>query len=374
MRPEILFYSDFPFGYHNPEAEEKMARFSKRGYRVIYVEQLGIKNPGMRRLGGAIRARMLAPSRDDEAAFSVVSPKLLPPRRAPLLRGLNGRWLKRQLTAPLEDPAAAIVWIRYPTPELLPFLREVSPALVVYEAVDDHPGSRGIDERLRKLLVETERRILDRAAVVFAWSEPIFDRLSTLHPNVILASAATDVEALATAGEAEPRERRAVYLGSADFRIDPDLLVAVAAALTDWSVAVAGPVEAPVEAVLRGTTNIELCGRVAAADVPQTLASASVCLMPYRRNEFNENLTPIKLVEYLATGRPVVSTSIRAAREFADVVEIADDPAAFAAAVRAAAATDDPAARAKRRERAKPYSWDALIDQMEAAIEKARSV
>src|SRR4029453_18540489 len=42
---EILFYSDFPFGYHNPEAEEKMARFARRGYDVHYVEQLGIRNP-----------------------------------------------------------------------------------------------------------------------------------------------------------------------------------------------------------------------------------------------------------------------------------------------------------------------------------------
>lgn len=88
MKGEILFYSDFPFGFHNTEAEEKMARFASRGWRVVYVEQLGIRNPRPRHLLRALRARR-SPRVAQAVPFQVVSLKLLPPRRAPLVDGVN---------------------------------------------------------------------------------------------------------------------------------------------------------------------------------------------------------------------------------------------------------------------------------------------
>jgi glycosyltransferase involved in cell wall biosynthesis len=92
--------------------------------------------------------------------------------------------------------------------------------------------------------------------------------------------------------------------------------------------------------------------------------------VPYRQNEFTDTLVPVKLVEYLAAGRPVVSTPMRAAKGFADVVTFAGTPAAFAEAVRFAA-DDSEEARRLRVERVRSYSWEQRIDEMEAAIEAA---
>ena len=371
MKRDILFYSDFPFGFHNAEAEEKMARFAARGHRVVYVEQLGIRNPRPRHLLRALRGRRGAGRPRRAVPFEVVSPKLLPPRRAPVVDGLNRRWLARQLLAHVRDPAATVLWARFPTPELLPLAEREPWAAVVYESVDDHLASPGLPERLRPVLEEAEARLLARADVVFAWSEPIRARLAALHPNVRLATAAADLEALAPAAAAPGEERTAVFAGALGFRFDEELAAAVARLLPDWTLVLAGPVDAGAESALSGLPNVRLTGPFERAELPGLLARGSVALVPYRRNEFTDTLVPVKIVEYLAAGRPVVSTPMLAAEAFADVVSFAEGPESFAATVRAAAAGDTPEARRRRVERAQPYSWERRIDDMEAAIEEA---
>jgi len=101
------------------------------------------------------------------------------------------------------------------------------------------------------------------------------------------------------------------------------------------------------------------------------LARARVCLVPYRVNAFTDTLVPVKLLEYLAAGRPVVSTPMRAAEGLADIVSFADGAEAFAHAVREADRGDSPEERRRRVERARPYSWERRIDELEAAIEEA---
>lgn len=372
MAREILFYSDFPFGYHNTEAETKMALFADRGYRVVYVEQLGIKNP---RLRHAIRiARALG--RHEESGgppgLSVVSPKLLPPRRAPLVDSLNRAWLRRQLLSRLETPDEAIFWLRYPTPELIPLVERADPRLVVYEVVDAHERSRGMTQRLARVFRRAEDRLLTRADVVFAWSEPLRAQLATRHPNVVLAPAAVHLAAFAAASdEGRPRGRVAAYTGSLDFRLDIDLLVEVIGRLPAWSFVFAGPVESQIERRLAAFPNAVFHGPVPPEEVPAILTAADVCLMPYRQDGFTQNLFPIKLVEYLAAGKPVVSTPLPCLRAFGSAIRVADHASAFADATESAVAEDSSDRRRDRVERASSFSWEKRIDEMEQEIERA---
>jgi UDP-galactopyranose mutase len=369
---EILFYSDFPYGYHNREAEEKMARFAERGYVVHYVEQLGIRNPRPRHLARLLHRRRSGSASLPEPPFEVVTPKLMLPRRAPLIDGLNRAWLRRQLMSRVTNENDVIAWLRFPTPELAPLVADPQIRLVVYEVVDDHERGPGMTARLRRHYSRAEQRVLERADVVFAWSVPIRDRLAAQHPNVVLAPAAVDTEGFARAAAgAEPAPRTAVYSGSMDFRFDAQLLAAGARLLPRWRFLVAGPADPDSARALATVPNVTLLGTLPFGDIPSLLAGAAVCLMPYRRTAYTENLFPVKLVEYLAAGRPVVSTSLLAARELAAHVRLADDAEAFAEAVERAGADDGPAAREARMARAERYSWSRRIDEMESAIEDA---
>lgn len=368
---EILFCSDFPIGYHNPEAEQKMSHFAALGYRVHYVEALGIRNPGLRHAGRIGRALLHGSDPGNrEHAFDVHSPKLLPPRRAPLVSAFNRAWLQRQLLSALDDPGRAIAWLRYPTPELVDVLDEIDPALVIYESVDDHTLSPGLG-RLRALVERTERRLLDRAGLVFAWSQPIQERLAAHHRNVVAAPPALDLEHFSRAAEVgEPEPRLAAYTGSIDFRFDAELVAAVARQLGDWRFVLTGPSAPELREGLSRVANVELAGAREASEIPGILGRASVCLMPYRHDSFTDTLFPIKLVEYLAAGRPVVSTPLAAVREFSEVVTVAEGAQRFAEAIESAAANDSPEARARRVARAQPYSWPRRIDEMRDAIDR----
>jgi glycosyltransferase involved in cell wall biosynthesis len=365
VRGDLLFYSDFPFGYHNREAEEKMARFAARGWRVVYVEQLGIRNPRPRHLLRAL-SRAAGPAR--EAPFEVVSPRLAPVRQAPVVAGVNGRWLARQLRRHVDDPRSTVLWVRFPTPELVPLVLGEPWRAVVYEAVDDHASGPGMTDRLRKRFLAAEERILVRADVVFAWSEPIRARLAALHPNVHLATAAVDLDELAPAAERAGAERTAVFAGALGFRFDEELAADVARRLGDWTLLLAGPADPAAEEALAPLPNVVLTGPFAHEELPRLLARGRVALIPYRRNEFADTLVPVKLVEYLAAGRAVVSTPLGAAADFADVVSFAGDAETFASAVRAAGAADSAEARRARVERVRPYAWERRVDELEAAI------
>jgi glycosyltransferase involved in cell wall biosynthesis len=371
---EIVFFSDFPFGFHNREPEVRMARFAALGYRVLYVEKMGVRDPHLRHLPRILRSLWSPAPGADDSPFDRLSPKLLPPRRAPLIRSLNRVWLGRQVLSRLEDVRQSLFWIRHPTPELVPFVESGLPRLVIYELVDEHERSPGLQPRLLRAMRDAEERILARADVVFASSRLVYERLSALHPNVHLApAAAVDVDVFSSASAGSlPSERVAVYAGAIDFRFDAQLLADVAARLPAWRFVVAGPsLDGSASAPLVSAENVQLPGAVPGDEVPALLAGASVLLMPYRRDVFTDTLFPVKLVEYLAAGRPVVSTSIPAVAEFADVISTAADGPSFAAAVERAAVQDSPEARSRRIERAAPYSWETRIGAMDAAIREA---
>ena len=95
-----------------------MARFAARGWRVVYVAQLGIRNPRPSHVVQALRrGKSLA-----GGPVEVVRPKLVPPRRVPGVDAVNRRWLARQLLGHVRDPSGTVLWIRFPTPELVPLL------------------------------------------------------------------------------------------------------------------------------------------------------------------------------------------------------------------------------------------------------------
>lgn len=343
-----------------------MERFAARGWPVVFVEKIGIRDPGPRHLGAVLRRLSGGRGEYGPRPYPTVSPKLLPPRRAPGAAALNRRWLARQLLPLLRDPASAIAWIRYPAPELVALVDDMRPRLVVYEAVDEHVKSPGLPPRLRRLLADAELALLERAGVVFAWSEPIRARLAARHPNVVLAPAAVDLERFSP-DSSEPLERTVGYLGSLDFRFDTGLVAAVAERLPDWRIVLAGPtLDETAGRRLTELSNVELPGPLDAAEAPALLASMSVCVMPYRVNSFTDALFPVKLVEYLAAGRPVVSTPIRAARDFADVIAVEADADGFARAVERA--SDSHGDRARRAARVVAYGWDTRIDEMEGAV------
>jgi UDP-galactopyranose mutase len=163
------------------------------------------------------------------------------------------------------------------------------------------------------------------------------------------------------------------FFGVIDERMDLALLDAVAAARPDWQLVMLGPVVKIDPASLPQRANIHYLGARPYDELPHYVAGWDVALLPFARNDATRFISPTKTPEYLAAGRPVVSTSIRdVVRPYGKqrLARIADDPQAFIQACTAAMA-EDPAKRITRADAfLRQTSWDGTWTRIRALLDE----
>lgn len=148
-------------------------------------------------------------------------------------------------------------------------------------------------------------------------------------------------------------------------RVDVGLIESVALALPRATLALVGPNFLPAEdqARLAAVGNIVLAGPQPYETLPDIMRAFDVCITPHRVTPFTESLNPIKLWEYLAGGKPIVSTNVAGFRDYPQQVRLADNAAQFVSAV-CAALEEEREAQYARRALAAPHSWEARLDAL----------
>jgi glycosyltransferase involved in cell wall biosynthesis len=128
------------------------------------------------------------------------------------------------------------------------------------------------------------------------------------------------------------------------------------------------PIDAPPLQGLGALPNVFFLGRHPYEDMPHLLDGMDVCLMPYVNDERGRYRSPLKLYEYLAAGKPVVSTAHPEAQEFAELVYVASAGEGFCSEVARALQEDQPARQSELVKLARAHSWDRRVDKMENLI------
>jgi UDP-galactopyranose mutase len=166
------------------------------------------------------------------------------------------------------------------------------------------------------------------------------------------------------------------YAGVVDERLDLDLLAQVAAARPDWHLVIVGPTAKIDPEALPRAANIHYLGGKKYEDLPSYLAGWDAAILPFAHNESTRFISPTKTPEYLAAGRPVVSTSIRdVVRPYGmkGLARIADTPAEFVAAIDAALADDATALLRDADAFLTQTSWDGTWTRMYRLVTAASS-
>ena len=227
----------------------------------------------------------------------------------------------------------------YYTPMMLSFSRQVEALCTVYDCMDELANFRFAPPRL----LDLERELLATADVVFTGGYSLYEAKKDRHPNIHPFPSSVDRAHFAQARgmDAVPDDQAPIdrprlgFFGVVDERMDLDLLAALADAHPEWSIVVVGPVVKidPVDLPVRA--NIHYLGGKSYAELPVYLGGWDVALMPFAINDSTKFISPTKTPEYLAGGRPVVSTPITdVIRHYSDLeaVFIADGAEAFVAA------------------------------------------
>ena len=274
-------------------------------------------------------------------------------------------------------PTPPIAW--FYTPMMWGWARPLQTAAVVYDCMDELSAFAHADP----LLVQRESALLQAADVVFTGGRSLYEAKRRRHDNVHAFPSSIEAEHFAVARGAaeEPADQRELpgprlgYYGVIDERLDLKLIEAVAAARPDWQIVMIGPVVKIGEAELPRRANIHWLGGRSYAELPTYLRGWDVALMPFAINEATRYISPTKTPEYLAGGKPVVSTPIAdVVSDYGrlDAVAIAGTPDAFVQACEQALKLppQGPWLRAADAVLA-ATSWDKTQAQMEALIDKA---
>ena len=227
----------------------------------------------------------------------------------------------------------------YYTPMMLPFSRHINAVCTVYDCMDELANFRFAP----KELLELERELLASSDVVFTGGYSLYEAKKGRHPNVHPFPSSVDrghfakarAELDAPADQAGIPGPRFGFYGVIDERMDLEMIAAVADAHPEWSIVMAGPVVKIDPAELPQRSNIHYVGNKKYEELPLYLGGWDVALMPFAINESTKFISPTKTPEYLAGGRPVVSTPIKdVVRHYGDLeaVYIADGADAFIAA------------------------------------------
>jgi UDP-galactopyranose mutase len=269
---------------------------------------------------------------------------------------------------------AHILW--YYTPMALPFTRHLRPLATVYDCMDELSAFAGAPPALH----QREAELVARADLVLTGGQSLYEAKKHLHPQVYPFPSSVDATHFARARHAQPDpddqaaipRPRIGFFGVLDERLDIDLVRGIAEARPDWHFVYIGPVVKIDLARLPRAANIHYLGAKPYDDLPRYLSGWDVAILPFARNESTRFISPTKTPEYLAAGRPVVSTSIRdVVRPFGQqsLARIADSPAEFIAAIAAALGEDAAARQAAADTFLAQMSWDLTWARMRQLVD-----
>jgi UDP-galactopyranose mutase len=227
-----------------------------------------------------------------------------------------------------------IAW--YYTPMMLPFSRHIEADVTVFDAMDELSKFKFAPLQL----LELEQELIDRADIVFTGGSSLYEAKKDRHDQVHCFPSSVDrVHFLkARARQFEPADQedlprpRLGFYGVIDERFDSELLDKVAAMRPEWTFVMVGPVVKISEDDLPKRPNIHYLGSKTYDQLPAYLSGWDVALMPFAMNESTQFISPTKTPEYLAGGKPVVSTPIKdVVRHYGqlDGVKIASDAESF---------------------------------------------
>lgn len=263
-----------------------------------------------------------------------------------------------------------------PAPSLL---GEFGAVGVVYDCMDELANFRFAPPDM----VQRERFLLSKADIVFTGGYQLFRSKSRHHQNVHFFGCGVDVDHYGRARSVETHVPPDVahlprpifgYFGVIDERIDYHLLTELAASFPRGSVVMIGPLAKIERSMLPSLENIHWLGQRAYDDLPAYLKAFDVCLMPFALNEATQYINPTKTLEYMAAGKPIVSTAVPdVVHNFTPIVDVADLAGDFVDAVRRAFLSPDPERIEAGIKRANGASWVAVVRAMRNLMLEALS-
>jgi len=367
-KTDLVCFSHLRWDFVHQRPQHLLSRAAK-DRRVFYVEEPRFDDGSM---------RLDITERDSRV--KVVVPFLPSGLQSPIATEAALQQMIDQLLV-AETISEFVAW--YYTPMALEYTRHLRPLSIVYDCMDELTAFKDAPADLKRL----EAELFSKADLVFTGGQSLYESKKAFHHSVHAFPSSIDRDHFAQARKPnpvnEPADQRDIphprlgFFGVIDERFDVALLREVATAKPEWNFVIIGPVVKIDPEVLPQLSNIHYIGAKAYRDLPAYIAGWDVALLLFARNESTRFISPTKTPEYLAAGKPVISTSIRdVVRPYGEnnLVAIADTREEFITAVERAlnGVTDDWLSRVD--EHLSANSWDLTWKRMTRLVDEVTGI
>lgn len=274
------------------------------------------------------------------------------------------------------------MWVFSPLADYLVAAARPALGLAIYDCMDDLASFRGSPADMR----QREDYLFSLVELAFTGGRSMYEAREGRHPNLHCFPSGVDIEhyrrgddpaTSVPAALASVPQPRLGYFGVLDERIDWPLIAAVAARRPDWHWALVGPTAKVAPEELPRAANIHYLGQQRYEDLPALLKGFDLATMPFALNDHTRFISPTKTTEYLAGGKPVISSSVPdVVATYTGIVELADGADAWISAVEVLL-SESAAARQARFERAAPILerslWNTIVDHMWQLMGEAKN-
>lgn len=400
-RPILLVFSD-DWGRHPSSCQHLIGRLLDR-YEVLWVNTIGTRVPrldgitirrGVEKLISWVWKGRTSTNRETNPNIRVLNPAMLPSFRSLFCRRWNKRLLCSQLGKAIREAnrngRRRVIGI-----STLPYTADLIGCLPVnkwvYYCVDDWSQWPGMDAQP---LAEMEKELLTKADSVIAVSEALRERILTIsqRPSTLLThgfdkrflleelvnpsgNPLTNPSGNEEREKNEEREnllgkypgRKIVYWGLADERLDGPIMVTLANAFPKDSFVFVGPKAQPPE-IINQQKNIFWFGTVSFERLPAIARESDVLLMPYNDSSVTRQIQPLKMLEYLATGKPVIARDLPAMQNWRDCLDTARTAEEFIYWLQIRLESGLPEAQRQARERLQNQTWEQKVVEFERLI------
>lgn len=362
-----------------------MDMLAKEGNRILYIEPpfYTKRKPLVLKLielaKGLINGPFSRLTKVNDNLYVLYPSILIPFGKHRLILDLNHLILRQKIKMAqcklnMKNP---ILWIY--DPFVYGLAKALSEKITIYDCVDEHSAYPGAN---KSRTMELEKKLILKSGLVIVTAKGLYEGKKSFNKNMHIIPNGVDFshfskaqnENLNVPGDiAELKKPLLGFIGGISDWTDLDLIHYVAKENPDWSIAMIGPVDLRAEKKVeefKDVRNVFFLGRRGLDVLPNYLKGFDVCLNPFRKNELTANVSPLKIFEYLASGKPIVSTDMPEVRPFAEIVNIARNKEEFLACIKKVLNGEPEDAKKKRLEIAKEYSWGKLLDKFVGYIEE----
>ncbi|MBN1916613.1 MAG: glycosyltransferase [Verrucomicrobia bacterium] len=345
-----------------------MSRFAHH-HRVLFVRPISIAH-----LLTKPSERHWKPFEWVDSNLWVSSPLMLPfGRRVPGVRRLNEARILRVVRLAIRRLGFErfVLWFYAPMSQYL--AGRLGESAVVYDCTDAW-------ERFEKTppsTIERDRVLTAQADVLFAGTTKVYETRRERNPNCHLFTCAVDFEHFAEVPSGTPDDLVGIphpivgYTGLIDeARVDCRLIERLAREHPEWSIVLVGPVQDDVLLRALRHPNIHFLGLKSYDELPRYVAAFDAAIVPYRVNAATHHINPTKLLEYMAAGKPVVSTALDEIKSFyLNRLAIAESHDEFIHSIERVLSNATVLPVESNRTLAATRSWDSVSNAMLGIVE-----